>query len=143
MGGTESEIPFIDLSMKGLGADEEGEEWKAVCRRVREASETQGCFLVGYDREKIGDGLREEMVVGITALFDLPEETKKKHHSRRAYSSYLGHSPVVPLHQSFGIENAIDPHVAQAFTSLMWPPHGNPSFWLGVMGDFIQQSTEL
>uniref|UniRef100_A0A2P2IIT3 2-oxoglutarate-dependent dioxygenase DAO n=1 Tax=Rhizophora mucronata TaxID=61149 RepID=A0A2P2IIT3_RHIMU len=67
------------------------------------------------------------MLEGMKALFDLPEDTKNKYVSPKPYRSYSGKCSIVPLHESFGID---DPHcldAAQAFTNLLWP-QGNPGF---------------
>ncbi|KAM1167496.1 hypothetical protein ACFX14_029369 [Malus domestica] len=68
------------------------------------------------------------MVTAMKALFDLPEETKQKHKIFKPYQSYEGRSPVIPLNESFGIDDACRLDAAQAFTNLMWP-QGNPAFW--------------
>ncbi|KAK4769444.1 hypothetical protein SAY86_027594 [Trapa natans] len=67
------------------------------------------------------------MLVAMRSLFDLPDETKSRYQNPKPYRSYNGKCSVVPLHESFGID---DPHrlsTARDFTHLMWP-HGNPSF---------------
>ncbi|KAJ6743637.1 2-OXOGLUTARATE-DEPENDENT DIOXYGENASE AOP1-RELATED [Salix viminalis] len=68
------------------------------------------------------------MFGAMKALFDLPEETKNKHVNPKPYRSYLGNCPVVPFHESFGVDDAPTLDASQAFTTLMWP-EGNPSFW--------------
>lgn len=123
-----NEIPFLDFSGEVLDnlADE---RWKEMCSQVRDALETHGFFVMYHD--KIPKSLREDMFEAMNTLFDLPEETKSKYVSSKPYRSYLGKSPTVPLHQSFGIdyEPGLDVDTtAQAFTNLMWP-QGNPSFW--------------
>ncbi|KAK3027014.1 hypothetical protein RJ639_041169 [Escallonia herrerae] len=74
----EAQIPHLDFCVGALGLEQKGtEEWNDLSKRVREACETHGCFLVVYD--KIPRHQREEMIVKLEALFDLPEETKKKY----------------------------------------------------------------
>ncbi|XP_061340637.1 probable 2-oxoglutarate-dependent dioxygenase AOP1 [Gastrolobium bilobum] len=125
--GSESEmIPCLDFSIDELGSEDIGrEKWEELCKKVREACESYGCFLLIYD--KIPKGLCEDMFIGIKALFDLPEETKRKHTSPKPYRSYNGECPVIPLCQSFGIDDAHLSDTAQAFTNLMWP-QGHPVF---------------
>lgn len=124
----QDEIPFLDFSGEVLD-DFADERWREMCGQVRDALETRGFFVMYHD--KIPKSLREDMFKAMNALFDLPEETKSKYASSKPYRSYMGESPAVPLHQSFGIDNepGIDVDTtAQAFTNLMWP-QGNPSFW--------------
>jgi hypothetical protein len=68
------------------------------------------------------------MFGAMKALFDLPEETKNRHVNPKPYRSYLGKCPVIPFHESFGVDDAPTLDASQAFTTLMWP-EGNPSFW--------------
>ncbi|KAK8649826.1 hypothetical protein V6N13_139482 [Hibiscus sabdariffa] len=124
-------IPVIEFSSEDVengrsSSSEQGRErWEVLCSKVREACESHGCFLLTYD--KIPTSLREDMLVGIKALFDLPEETKSKYQHPKPYRSYQGKCPVVPLHESFGIDDATTFQAAQDFTRLMWP-QGNPAF---------------
>ncbi|GMJ15629.1 hypothetical protein like AT1G52820 [Hibiscus trionum] len=126
-----TKIPVIEFSGEDVengrsSSPERGRErWKALCSKVREACESHGCFLLTYDN--IPTSLREDMLVGIKALFDLPEETKTKYQHPKPYRSYQGKCPVVPLHESFGIDDATNFEAAQHFTHLMWP-QGNPIF---------------
>ncbi|KAJ6354596.1 hypothetical protein OIU77_005242 [Salix suchowensis] len=122
------EIPFLDISVEALeGLETKSEKWKELCDRVREACETHGIFFLVYD--KIPTSLREEIFVALKTLFDLPEETKNKHVNPRPYRSYLGKCPVIPFHESFGVDEAPTLDASQAFTTLMWP-EGNPKFLL-------------
>lgn len=122
------EIPFLQLPGDDLDLDQHGsEEWKKGMRRkVREACETYGCF--GLVCDAIPAKLREEMFMVMKALFDLPEETKKKYSSSKPYNSYQGKCPIVPLLESFGVDDASQLQAAQGFTNLLWP-EGNPAFW--------------
>ncbi|XP_027333707.1 probable 2-oxoglutarate-dependent dioxygenase AOP1 [Abrus precatorius] len=125
--GSESDdiVPCLDFSMDVLGLEEGSEDWKKMSKKVREACESHGCFLLVHD--KIPQSLRDNMFIAIKDLFDLPEETKRKHTSPKPYRSYNCDSPIIPLSQSFGIDDAPLLDNAQAFTNLMWP-QGNPSF---------------
>ncbi|KAK3006295.1 hypothetical protein RJ639_015597 [Escallonia herrerae] len=117
----EAQIPHLDFCVGALGLEQKGtEEWKDMSKKVREACETHGCFLVAYD--KIPMHQREEMIEKLEALFDLPEETKMKYTDGTYLRSYLRNS-----NESFGIPDATMFDVAQAFTNLMWP-EGNTSF---------------
>ncbi|KAJ6862356.1 hypothetical protein NC652_039255 [Populus alba x Populus x berolinensis] len=101
------------------------EKWKELCNQVREACETHGIFFLVYD--KIPTSLREEMFVALKTLFDLPEETKNKHVNPKPYRSYLGNCPVIPFHESFGVDDAPTLDASQAFTTLIETIHGMSS----------------
>lgn len=125
------QIPAIDFCKEGVRLEQEGmrERWKELMgRKVREACENHGCFVLMCDDELIPMSLREEMLKAMKALFDLPEDIKQKHRSPKPYSSYSGNCSVIPLSQSFGIHDTTNLDAAQAFTNLMWP-QGNPRFW--------------
>ncbi|KAM5566294.1 hypothetical protein ABKV19_019980 [Rosa sericea] len=121
-------LPILEFSKECLVPKQErSEEWRAMSIKVREACESHGCFLLLVQEEMIPMRLREEMVAAMKALFDLPEETKQKHTSPRAYQSYQGKCSIIPLNESFGIDNACQPDAAESFTNLMWP-QGSSSF---------------
>ncbi|KAJ1415865.1 Non-heme dioxygenase N-terminal domain [Sesbania bispinosa] len=83
---------------------EEGNEgWKATSKKLREACENHGCFLVLCD--EISKGELEELFKALKILFDLPEETKQRHVFPKPYRSYLSKSLVIPLSESFGIDD--------------------------------------
>ncbi|KAF7830240.1 putative 2-oxoglutarate-dependent dioxygenase AOP1 [Senna tora] len=98
-----------------------------MSKKVREACESHGCFVLLCDNI-ITREAREEILKCLKCLFDLPEDTKSKHKSPKPYRSY--HStkcPVIPLCESFGIDDVPLGDTARSFTHLMWP-HGNPAF---------------
>ncbi|WJZ85205.1 hypothetical protein VitviT2T_004753 [Vitis vinifera] len=130
------EIPFLEFPGDDLDLEQESEEWKGLRSKVREACETYGCF--GLVCDAIPAKLRQEMFMVMKTLFDLPEETKKKHSSTKPYHSYQGKCPIVPLLESFGIDDAPQPQAAQAFTNLLWP-EGNPAF----CGALISMATKM
>ncbi|CAN1287537.1 Probable inactive 2-oxoglutarate-dependent dioxygenase AOP2 [Linum perenne] len=81
------EIPFINLAAATAN-------WRELCDKVREACETHGCFCLKTD--EIPGELRDRMVAALSQLFDLPEDTKKRHVHPKPYRSYLGKNDVVP-----------------------------------------------
>ncbi|CAM8913282.1 unnamed protein product [Rhodiola kirilowii] len=114
--GVQARIPVIDFSAE-----------KDISRaQIREALEVHGCFLLRCT-ESATLSLTEKMFEGLKSLFDLPDDTKNKYKSSRAYCSYMGKNPSVPFQESFGVNDAYNIESAQAFTSLMWP-EGNPDF---------------
>ncbi|CAJ1973757.1 unnamed protein product [Sphenostylis stenocarpa] len=120
-------IPCFDFCKGGMALEEGSEEWKDMSKKVREACESHGCFLLMCDETPNGVHVREEMFNHMKALFDLPEETKQQHVSPKPYRSYNGKNSVIPLCESFGIDDIPLLNTAEAFTNLMWP-QGNPSF---------------
>ncbi|XP_042484326.1 probable 2-oxoglutarate-dependent dioxygenase AOP1 isoform X2 [Macadamia integrifolia] len=136
----EVQIPYIDLPKELVESKQGNEEWKELCRKMREAGEEYGCFMVvGYDG--VPTELREEMFMAMKDLFDLPIETKKKNSNPQQYRGYIGNSELVPLYEGLGIDNAPCPDAAQAFTQLMWP-HGNPAF-CRIMNSMSRKMHEL
>ncbi|KAK7377269.1 hypothetical protein VNO80_02691 [Phaseolus coccineus] len=125
MGSEGLRIPCLEFSGVEWGLKEGSEEWREMSKKVRDACESHGCFIMVYD--KVPKGLRDDMFLCMKELFDLPEETKRKHRSSKPYRSYNCESQVTPLCQSFGIDDAPLPQTSQAFTNLMWP-QGNPTF---------------
>ncbi|XP_050366124.1 probable 2-oxoglutarate-dependent dioxygenase AOP1 [Argentina anserina] len=122
------QLPILELSKECLVPKQgRSEEWRAMSTKVREACESHGCFLLLVQEEMLPMRLREDMVTAMKELFGLPEETKLRHTSPRAYQSYQGKCPIIPLNESFGIDNACQPDAAVSFTNLMWP-QGNSSF---------------
>ncbi|XP_042484284.1 2-oxoglutarate-dependent dioxygenase AOP2-like [Macadamia integrifolia] len=122
----ETQIPCIELPKELLESKVGSEEWKELCRKVREAGEEYGCFMVsGHDG--VPAELREEMFMAMKDLFDLPVETKMKNTSPQPYRGYVGNIDVIPLYESLGVEDAPCLDSAETFTERMWP-HGNPAF---------------
>ncbi|KAL5144961.1 putative 2-oxoglutarate-dependent dioxygenase AOP1.2 [Glycine soja] len=115
---SEREIMMIPCFDFGKALEEGSEEWKEMSKKVREACESHGCFLLVCD-EMIPKGVREEFFSNMEALFDLPEERKMKHISPKPYSSYSGKSPVIPLSETFGIDDVPLSASAEAFTNLI------------------------
>ncbi|CAI8599681.1 unnamed protein product [Vicia faba] len=123
---SESGIPILDFrKSSGVTLDEGSEGWKEMSKKVREAFESHGAFLLRCD--EIPNEFREKIFTGMKSLFELPEETKLKFSSSKAYRGYTAKSHVIPHCQSFGIDDALKPDTAENFTNLMWP-QGNPTF---------------
>ncbi|GFZ05484.1 hypothetical protein Acr_17g0010560 [Actinidia rufa] len=123
MGEAAEEIPSIVLSGEVLELDRESEEWKVVAKKVREACETWGCFVVEYD--KIPIELQEELFETTKDMFDLPEETKLKYKKATPKDGgYVVSNPFIPLYESFGVYGEDE---VRAFEKLMWP-RGKPGF---------------
>jgi len=120
-------IPCFDFCKDGMRLEEGSEEWKEMSKKVREACENHGCFLLICD-EIIPNTVCEEMFHSMKALFDLPEETKQQYVIPKPYRGYNGKNSLIPFCESFGIDDIPLSDKAETFTNLMWP-QGNPSFW--------------
>lgn len=119
-----AKIPILDFSVKAVSDNETRRE---LCKQVREACESHGCFLLTYDYETVSSKLCQDLFIAIKTLFDLPQETKTKHVHPKPYRSYSGKNPMIPFYESFGLDDAHNLDQVQAFTNLMWP-HGYPNF---------------
>ncbi|CAK8568684.1 unnamed protein product [Lathyrus sativus] len=135
----ESGVPILDFQSSGITLEEGSEGWKEMSKKVREAFESHGMFLLRCD--EIPKELQNGMFTGIKSLFDLPEETKSKFTGKRVYRGYSSKSPALPNSQTFGIDDTFDPNETQSFTNLMWP-EGNPNFCEALIS-FSSEAREL
>ncbi|CAJ1973758.1 unnamed protein product [Sphenostylis stenocarpa] len=108
-----------------MALEDGSEEWKEMSKKVREACESHGCFLLMCDAI-IPKSVCEEMFNNLKALFDLSEETKQQHMSPKPYRSYNGKNSVIPFCESFGFDDVPLSATAEAFTNLMWPQGNTP-----------------
>ncbi|XP_024030478.1 probable 2-oxoglutarate-dependent dioxygenase AOP1 [Morus notabilis] len=119
----EPKLPVLDFSKETLKPGTKS--WELARKDVQRAFEEYGCFLVTY--EAISCELRNAMFGALEELFDLPTETKMKNKYEKPLNGYVGQNPVVPLHESLGIDNATAKEGIQSFTNLLWPV-GNDRF---------------
>ncbi|XP_037495115.1 2-oxoglutarate-dependent dioxygenase AOP2-like [Jatropha curcas] len=122
---SQNQVPIINLSRTSLHCVRGEQEWHNLCKRVREACETFGCFEVVYDQ--ISLQLRDETFEMVRQVFSLPSETKKKNFNPKPYHGYAGGYPVIPLYESLGIEDVTNYDSLRSFTELLWP-HGHHQF---------------
>ncbi|CAL5205058.1 unnamed protein product [Lathyrus oleraceus] len=121
----ESGLPILDFrKSSGVTLEEGSEGWKEMSKKVREAFEGHGAFLLRCD--EIPNELQKEMFTYMKSLFDLPEETKLKYTGTGNYRGY-NKLPGLPHSHSFSIDDAFKSDTTQKFTNLMWP-EGNPTF---------------
>ncbi|WCJ37067.1 2-oxoglutarate (2OG) and Fe(II)-dependent oxygenase superfamily protein [Euphorbia peplus] len=111
----QKKVPIIELSKE---IERGSEEWSEFCKRVREACEDYGCFEVIC--EKIPNELRDEFFSLTKKLFELPLETKKKNTNPKTYMAYSAPNPILPLLESFGIEDASNHDSVKAYAHLMY-----------------------
>ncbi len=120
---THAKVPVINFSKETLKPGTNS--WSLTCKEVRRAIEEYGTFLAIYD--KVSEELEKAIYNAGKELFDLPIESKERNNTERTYHGYVGDVPVIPLHESTGIDNATTLEGVQKFTSLMWP-NGNEKF---------------
>nr|XP_043618501.1 deoxypodophyllotoxin synthase-like [Erigeron canadensis] len=115
-------LPVIDLSVKNIKS---ASSWVTTCGEVVRALEEYGCFIAIYDG--VSQDLDEAIFHASQELFDLPTEVKILNTPDTPMHGYVGQSPLVPLYESLGIENATTKEGAERFTKTMWPA-GNERF---------------
>jgi len=99
------EIPVIDLRLAGA-APEEAARLRAACERL-------GCFRVtGHG---VPGGLLAEMKAAVRALFDLPDDAKRRNADVIPGSGYVAPSATNPLYEAFGLLDAAAPADVDAF----------------------------
>ena len=99
------EIPLIDLRLAGA-APEESARLRAACERL-------GCFRVtGHG---VPGGLLAEMKAAVRALFDLPDDAKRRNADVIPGSGYVAPSATNPLYEAFGLLDAAAPADVDAF----------------------------
>ncbi|XVF34433.1 hypothetical protein REPUB_Repub18cG0058700 [Reevesia pubescens] len=135
------QIPVIEFPTAGSPDLERGTHgWQQLCKRVREACETYGCFQVVYER--IPRKLREETFSLVRELLEVPMENKKKNVNPKPYHSYFGPCNQDSLYEGFGIEDASNYDSVKSFAQLMWPDDGHPHFCQTV-STMVKQLGEL
>ncbi|KAK6912128.1 Non-hem dioxygenase N-terminal domain [Dillenia turbinata] len=114
-------LPVINLSNENLKPGTS--DWISTCNDVTKALEEYGCFVAVYDRVPVE--LHNAVFSAAEELFTLPMETKRKNTSDKPYFGFVGGNPIVPLHESLGIDHGNTIESVQSFTSLMWPIGNN------------------
>ncbi|PPD79509.1 hypothetical protein GOBAR_DD23570 [Gossypium barbadense] len=98
-------IPIIELPTNSKDLDGGSDEWRSLCKSVREACENHGCFQVVY--HKISSHLQHELFSLIRQPFNLPLETKKQNvKSKPLHGYYEPGGDFLPFYESFGLEDA-------------------------------------
>ncbi|GMI84237.1 hypothetical protein like AT1G52820 [Hibiscus trionum] len=138
--GAEFQIPAIEFRTGSPDLDRGTEGWYQLCKKVREACETYGCFQVVYG--KISRKIRDETFGLLKELVDeVPLERKQKNVNPKPYHSYFGPCSQQSLYEGFGIEDASNYDSVESFAQLMWPD-GHPYF-CETMNTIVKQMEEL
>ena len=105
---------MIDLRLAGSSPEESA--------RLRAACERLGCFRVtGHG---VPAGLLAEMKAAVRALFDFPDDAKRRNADVIPGSGYVPPSAANPLYEAFGLLDAAAPADVDAFCArLDAPPH--------------------
>ncbi|KAM0893912.1 hypothetical protein ACQ4PT_024814 [Festuca glaucescens] len=107
-------IPVIDLRLVGARPEESA--------RLRDACERLGCFRVSGHGAPAA--LQAEMKAAVRALFDLPDDAKRRNTDTFVGSGYVAPSAANPLYEAFGLWDAAVSVDVDAFCArLDAPPH--------------------
>ncbi|CAI9281034.1 unnamed protein product [Lactuca saligna] len=120
---TPPKLSVIDFSLKNLTPN--SSSWITTCSEAMHALENHGVFIAKYDG--VSQELDDAIFLASRDVFDLPTEVKVLSTSDTPYHAYSGKTPVMPLYESIGIENATTTEGVEFFTKLMWPSR-NESF---------------
>ncbi|KAL5216831.1 hypothetical protein ABZP36_008232 [Zizania latifolia] len=106
------EIPMIDLGIAGDRPEES--------TRLRDACVRLGCFRVSG--HGVPPALQGEMKDAVRALFDLPDDAKRRNADIIAGSGYVAPGPANPLYEAFGLCDAAAPADVEAFCARLDAP---------------------
>ncbi|GMJ15628.1 hypothetical protein like AT1G52820 [Hibiscus trionum] len=123
MGATsiaEFKVPVIEFKTGSPDLVRGTEGWHQLCKRVREACETYGCFQVVYER--ISKKLRDDTFELLKELVEeVPLERKQKNVNIKPYHGFVGPCTETSLYEGYGIEDASNYDCVESFAQLMWP----------------------
>ncbi|TYH93316.1 hypothetical protein ES332_A13G245600v1 [Gossypium tomentosum] len=118
--GVQAEIQFPVIEFRSADLERGTDGWHRLCKRVREACETFGCFEVVY--EKISSKVRQETFGLMKELIEVPVERKQKNASPMPYHGWVGPcNQVSLLYEGFGLGDASNYDSVKSFAQLMWP----------------------
>ncbi|KAG6584273.1 putative 2-oxoglutarate-dependent dioxygenase AOP1.2, partial [Cucurbita argyrosperma subsp. sororia] len=119
------ELPVVRFSSHNLQSG--GRKWGSTREKVREALEEYGCFVALYDSVSM-EASSLKMMEAMKEVFEVPLERKVQNVSEKPFHGYFGQNPLMPIHESMGIEDPLLPSNIQSFSNLMWPSRPNPLF---------------
>lgn len=119
------QLPVVKFCSENLKSGTRN--WVLTREKVREALEEYGCFVALYDNVSVE--LSSNMFDSLKELFDVPLDRKLQNVSEKPYHGYFGQNPLMPIHESMGIEDPTLLTKTQSFSNLMWPSKGNKLFW--------------
>ncbi|MFQ6651119.1 hypothetical protein Gotur_023082 [Gossypium turneri] len=123
----DAKIEFPVIEFRSSDLERGTNAWHQLCKKVREACETFGCFEVVYDT--ISTEVREVMFRLMKELVEVPVERKQKNTSPLPYHGWIGPCAQVSLlYEGFGIGDVSNFDSVKDFAQLMWP-EGHPRFW--------------
>ncbi|XP_030464483.1 deoxypodophyllotoxin synthase-like [Syzygium oleosum] len=131
-------LPILSFSSEDLKPGTTS--WVSTCKKVIQALEEFGFFVVNYD-EIIPSQVHDATFGVLHELFALPTETKMKNRYQKPLNGYVGQIAKLPLHESLGIDDATSLEATQKFTDLMWPS-GNDRF-RNIMNSYAKLAAEL
>ncbi|KAL4375997.1 hypothetical protein GQ457_02G028220 [Hibiscus cannabinus] len=136
----EFQIPVMEFRTGSPDLERGTEGWHQLCKRVREACETYGCFQMVYERipKKLRDdtfGLLKQLVE------EVPLERKQKNVNPEPYHGFIGPCTEESLYEGYGIVGASNYDGVKSFAQLMWPD-GHPRF-CETVHTIVKQMKEL
>ncbi|KAL5729448.1 hypothetical protein ACHQM5_002398 [Ranunculus cassubicifolius] len=133
-----NKLPAVNISQRELKPGTSS--WCSIRTQVRQALQEYGCFEAVFI--DFSQDLHTAMFEALKDLFDLPAETKSSNNLDEPFQAYNGSSPHMPLSESMAINHVLDTDRLQAFTNLMWPPHGSSDFCESVQS-FVSQVADV
>ncbi|KAL4580403.1 hypothetical protein LXL04_016594 [Taraxacum kok-saghyz] len=115
-------LSVIDFSSKTLNP--KSTSWATTCNEVTRALEEHGVFIAKYDGAP--QEVEDAVFNSLPDLYNLPIEVKRLNCSD-THHGYIGQLPLLPLYESFGLQNPTTEEGVEKFTKLMWPS-GNGTF---------------
>ncbi|KAG4167590.1 hypothetical protein ERO13_A13G206150v2 [Gossypium hirsutum] len=116
----DAKIEFTVIEFRSADLERGTNGWHQLCKKVREACETFGCFEVVYDT--ISTDVREEMFMLMKELVEVSVERKQKNTSPLPYHGWIGPCAQVSLlYKGFGIGDVSNSDSVKDFAQLMWP----------------------
>ncbi|WVZ20780.1 hypothetical protein V8G54_008102 [Vigna mungo] len=131
-------ISCFDFWKGGMIVDEGSEEWKKMSMKVKEACESDGCFLLRCD-EINSKGAHKELFKNMKALFHLPQETKQQYISPKPFRSFSLYNYMDTHYESFGLDDVLLSTSVDTLANLMWP-QGNSHFCETLKGMSLKMS---
>ncbi|KAE8710379.1 hypothetical protein F3Y22_tig00110321pilonHSYRG00069 [Hibiscus syriacus] len=136
----EFQVPDIEFQTGSSDLERGTKGWHQLCKRVREACETYGCFQVVY--EGISQKVREDTFALVKQLVEeVPLERKQKNVNPKPNHGFIGPCSDTSLYEGYGIDEASSYDCVESFARLMWP-HGHPHF-CETIHTIVKQMEEL
>ncbi|GMJ15624.1 hypothetical protein like AT1G52800 [Hibiscus trionum] len=136
----EFQVPVIEFQTGSSDLERGTKGWHQLCKRVREACETYGCFKAVYGG--ISQKVRDDTFALLKQLVEeVPLERKQKNVHPKPNHGFIGPCTETSLYEGYGIEKASNYDSVESFARLMWP-EGHPHF-CETIHTIVKQMEEL